>query len=712
MKKKKGSSLLGVTIFTTVIITVAAVSLTVVANDYKMKVNESKKVANLYGAESGLNMAYNVLVKVFDYAVEVSNQAVEAMLDNNDLDLDQSQEKMNEVFQEAFISVFESKTLPGDKNGTKIDGILEYSLSNQVYPVFENNQVIFKRFDFDSSEQLNIQVEKRLEESKFTFTFTSDFISSTQNQESNERKVSVNYSLYVPTYQGAIKENFTTVSIENYPVFVDSVVNIDGNANVTGLLEVKGNLRVKGMQVETNDVVYGKYAQGIKVSNGALNVTGKVITNETLSLNQNGGATISEDVYARNVYLGKTGVADGPTKANLVVNNSICLDNDLVLNVQPDATGELSTVNVKNLYGLNDKNLTNSTNGNPIRESSSLIVNSEGASVTITGKTYLSGVAYIDTKGVPYQTGESVAIKGNYLAYSEILPGYENRVQMKYYNPLLLVEAIDNDSSAKKKAEYFVEASSKEGGVSLSNGGVSLNPKSTYTAGAWMNGTTWEVPELALNSTELDEKKASYAKEVFNMGMQATKEDYASGIVKKTVKNQINFEHDVFSEIHRKFNNTYGEVILNNDENVVISIQANEDKINTIRYIDKQTSKVIKTIPNEDDGKSVSKAFIVTNGDVVLEGDVELIGNIIATGNLYIDEENQTKGQIKLEFDPQVTQQIIASNYNDLKDIFKVDSIKYDPTKVEVSDGLGLDDLQTKYYAEDYICVGRWQLLK
>ena len=99
-----------------------------------------------------------------------------------------------------------------------------------------------------------------------------------------------------------------------------------------------------------------------------------------------------------------------------------------------------------------------SNDGNPVRESSSLIVNSEGASVTVTGETYLSGVAYIDTKGVPYQTGESVAIKGNYLAYSKILPGYDERIQMKYYNPLLLVEAIDNDSSAQKKAEYFVKA--------------------------------------------------------------------------------------------------------------------------------------------------------------------------------------------------------------------------------------------------------------
>lgn len=678
MKKKKGSAMLSVTIFTTVIIAVAAVSLTVVANDYKMKVNESKKVANLYGAESGLNMAYNVLVKVFDYAVEVSNQAVQAMLDNNDLALDDSQEKMNEVFQDAFISVFESETLPGDKNGTKIDGILEYCLSQQQYPTFKDDKVVFQDFDFSSSDQLAIHVDRDRKDLKFIFTFTSDFTSSTQVTQSNERQVSVKYSINVPTYQGAIKENFTTVSIENYPVFIDSVVNIDGNALLTGNINVIGNLRVKGMQVETNDVVYGKYAQGIKVSNGSLNVTGSVITNETLSLNKNGSATISEDIYARNVYLGKTGIADGATKASLEVNNSVYLDNDLVVNVQPDTNGILSTVTLENLYGLNDKNLTSSTNGNPIRESSSLIVNSEGASVTVTGETYLSGVAYIDTKGVPYQTGESVAIKGNYLAYSEILPGYDERIEMKYYNPLLLVEAIDNDSSAQKKAEYFVKAA-EEGSLTLSDGGVSLNPESTYTVGAWMNGTIGVGSNLALNSTELDKKKTSYAIEVFNMGMEAQKEDYESGTVKRTVKNQINFKHSVFSNIYRTFNNTYGEVILNNDENKIILIQANDDGKNTIKYVDKKTKDEIKIIP-KDGEEGISKAFIVTNGDVVLEGDVSLTGNIIATGNLYVDESNQVNGKIKLEFNPQLTQQIIASNYNDLKDIFKVDSIKYHTT--------------------------------
>lgn len=139
MKKNKGSTLLSVTVFTAVIITVAVVSLSVVANDYKMKVNESKKVANLYGAESGLNMAYNVLVKVFNYAVDVANHTVETQFDN-DLNLDESQEENNKIFQQTFIDVFESSQLPEGSS----EGILEHCVINQVYPVFNEKQVIFE----------------------------------------------------------------------------------------------------------------------------------------------------------------------------------------------------------------------------------------------------------------------------------------------------------------------------------------------------------------------------------------------------------------------------------------------------------------------------------------------------------------------------------------------------------------------------------------
>lgn len=704
MKKKKGSTLLSVTVFTAVIITVAVASLSVVANDYKMKVNESKKVANLYGAESGLNMAYNVLVKVFNYAVDVANHTVEAQFDN-DLNLDKSQEENNKIFQQTFIDVFESSQLSEGSSDEQIEGILEHCVINQVYPVFNEKQVIFETFDFTSSDQLNIQVNQERKDNKFTFTFISDFVSSTQSQQSNERQVSVKYSVYVPTYQGAIKENTSVVTIENFPVVSDSVINIDRNASLTGNVQIAGNLRVKGELLESNDVVYGKYMNGLQMKDGTLNVTGDIITNETVLLHQRANVTITGDILARNVYVGKTKVVDNPTQANLLVNGSVLLDNDLVVNVQPMNDRQLSTVTLNNLYGLNDKNIYSAQTSQPIKESSSLIVNSEGASVTVQEETYLSGVAYIDTKDEPYQTGESVAIRGNYLVYSEVLPGYESRVQMKYYNPLLLVESIDGNSSLQQKADYFVKAS-QEGQLMPSDGGVRLNPEHTYTVGATISNGQVMNSNMPLDVSNLEDKKVQYASDVYKMGMAATKDDYEAGLVTKTVANQINFNHSTFLKEISDFNRTYGEVILNADEQIIILVAAQNDGTNKITYVSKENQQIIKTIEN------ITKSLIITKGDIVLLGNVHLTGNIISAGNLYVDESNKDSGVIELFFDKEVIQQIIAANYNHLEGIFKVDSILYDTTEVEVADGIDLGDIQTNYYAEDYIRAGRWRLLK
>ncbi|WP_235069158.1 DUF2572 family protein [Turicibacter sp. TJ11] len=717
MKKKKGSSLISVTVFTAIIITVAVTSLSVVANDYKTKVNESKKVANLYGAESGLNMAYNVLVKVFNYAVDVANHEVETQFDS-ELNLDESQEQNNEIFQDTFIKVFESSLSSDSSLEIENTNIINYCLTHQVYPLFDEKEVIFEPFDFTSSDQLSIQVDQKRTDNKFTFTFTSDFSSSTQSQQSNERQVSVKYHIYVPTYQGVIKENISVVTIENFPVVSDSVVNIDKNASLTGNIQIKGNLRAKGSELlDSNDVVYGKYQNGIQMNNGSLRIEGNMVTNETLSLHQKANVEITDDILARNVYIGKKQVVEEPTEANLSVSGSVLLDNDLVVNVQPQPNdSQSSTVTLKNLYGLNDKNIYSVEKSQPIKESSSLIVNSEGASVTVEEETYLSGVAYIDTKDEPYQTGESVAIRGNYLVYSEILPGYESRVQMKYYNPLLLVESIDRESSIDKKASYFVEASEK-GQLKLSDGGVSLNPEQTYTVGAAISNDQVINSNMPLDpddpkSKNLEAKKVQYASHVYNMGMTATKDNYEKGSVIKTVANQINFNHTTFLKEISDFNHAYGNIILNKNKDIDILITAQGDGTNNITYIKKWNEDNKENKENVQTIDGVTKALIITNGDVKLVGNVQLTGNIISAGNLEIDESNKDSGNIELIFDKEVTQQMIAANYKDLEGIFKVDSVFYDTTKVEVVDGFDLGDIQTNYYPEDYIRAGRWQLLK
>lgn len=703
MKKKKGSTLLIVTIFTGLVISVAAVSMAVVANDYKMKVTESKKVANLYGAESGLNMAYNVLVKVFDYAVEVANDTVVTSFDKN-LELEESQDKINEVFQTSFLEVFDHADYTyGEKSGT----LLQLALDNQVYPTFTNDGITYKPFDFSEGENLDIEVEMQHDDKKMTFTFVSDFESNDSQMQSNNRKVSVKYSIYIPTYQGAIKQNRTEVMIKNYPVFADSVMNIDQNAFLTGVVNIDGNMRVKGNDISTTDRVYMKYANGISLSQGALTVVnGNVITNETLSLNMNANATINGNVYARNVYLGKLEAVEvADTNAHLSVSDSVLLDNDLAINVQDNLNGTLSTVKLNNLYGLNDKNIYDST-GDQVRESSSLIINSEGAKVEVVNETYLSGVAYIDTDGKPYQTGESVAIKGNYLVYTEILPGYEDRVQLRYYNPLLLIESIDGDNSLGAKANYFVTVNSSDGTLELSDGGVSLNRDKTYTVGASIStGNQVQGSTITIEKQkEMINHKKSYASQVFNMGMSATETDYINGVVKKSVINQIDFSAEAFTKDDTTFNHRYGNVVLNSDEDVVIIVEGTENG-NQINYVNK-SGDVIKSM------KDIDEAFIVTKGDVILSGDVSLTGNIISAGNLRVSNNDQNTGSINLKFDKQVTQHIIAANYKELKSIFKEDLIQYDTTKVEIVDGVMLDELETKYFAEDYIRMGRWQLLK
>lgn len=677
--------------------------MTVVANDYKMKVIESKKVANLYGAESGLNMAHNILVKVFDYAVEVANDTVITEFDKN-LELEESQDAINEIFQRTFIEVFEKNNYEyEDQTGT----LLQLSLDHQVYPVFNSGDISYKPFEFSEGEKLKIEVNIERDDKKIMFTFVSNFASSDQSSQNNERQVSVKYSIYVPTYQGAIKQNRTEVMIKNYPVFTDSVVNIDQNASLTGVVNVDGNMRVKGNSLLTTDRIYTKYANGISLTQGALNVVnGNLITNESFSLNLNSSATIKGNVYARNVYLGKLqAIEPSDTNVHLTVSGSVLLDNDLAINVQGDVSKTPSTVMLNNLYGLNDKNIYAST-GDQIRESSSLIVNSEGATVTVTNETYLSGVAYIDTNGNPYQTGESVAVKGNYLVYSEILPGYENRVQLKYYNPLLLIESIDGDSSLATKADYFVTANLMDGTLKLSDGGVSLNKDKTYTVGVsisngnWVQGSSITIEKL----NEMIKHKQSYAAQVFNMGMSATETDYTKGVVKKSISNQIDFTVDAFKKDDTAFNDTYGNVILNSDPELIIVVEKTENG-NKVSYVN-QAGNVVKTINH------ITEALIVTKGDVLLSGNVSLTGNIISAGNLVVDSKNQTTGNIELKFDKQVTQHIIAANYKELKSIFKEDLVHYDTTKVEVVDGIMLDELETKYFAEDYLRMGRWQLLK
>ncbi len=716
MKKKKGATMITVLVLMMTILTVGMVFLSVVLNDFKMSNRNSENVASLYGAESGLETAYNILVKVFDYAVDRANHEVETKFDSN-MDLEKSQEEMNELFQSTFIKVFETKESENSQ------GILQDSINNLTYPVFNPNsqgqsQTRFQSIDFKPEGEIEIEVvqDRDPDNLTFKFLFISTFMKHSMTKEVSERQVSVQYTMKVPHYQGALQQQLVTKTIPNYPVFTDSVVNIDGNADFKGSIDIKGNIRIKGKEKASTSIqsLDSKYENGIIIKDALVKLEGDLMTNETVSLHNQSNVEIDGNIFARNLYIGEfTNETALPTHAELIVQESLLLDNDLVVNPQAALDKKITTkVWMSNLYGLNDKNELKA-DGTPFRESSSLIINSEGAKVTVKDSTYLSGVAYIDTKD-PYQTGESVAVRGNYLVYNRILPGYEGKVQLKYYDPMLLVESIENDSSIQAKAEYFVK-SAQDGALTLSTGGVSLNPQDVHTIGAWVSEqqpvgkgqATFSEDEINF----LMDKRQEYARQVYNMGMKAEVSDYEKGLVLKSItsgKNgeaQINFDY-LRSHPNLEFRNYYGEVIANADENIVIKVEKNEFGTNDIIYVDRQKNNVVKRISD------VNKAFIVTAGDVHFVGNVYLIGNVIAGGDLIMEADNSDQDGIQLVYDKKVTQQIIALNYDPFKNLFNRNTEILNQTEVEVVDGATLDKMNTNYYVEDYIAVNNWRLVK
>ncbi|MDD3049349.1 MAG: hypothetical protein PHQ89_05195 [Bacilli bacterium] len=75
-RNSEGSTLIvGIIIFTFVIIVMTAM-LSMIVGNYKARASESKRVENLYGAESGLDVAYNIIGQTFNAAVAYGKNKV------------------------------------------------------------------------------------------------------------------------------------------------------------------------------------------------------------------------------------------------------------------------------------------------------------------------------------------------------------------------------------------------------------------------------------------------------------------------------------------------------------------------------------------------------------------------------------------------------------------------------------------------------------
>lgn len=768
--KKQGSSLIFVVIMFMFVIIVSTAMLSMVSGNYSARISESKRVHNLYGAESGLDTAYNVAAKTVEkaniYAADCTKKFQEKVeehqkesnwigADNNiiididgisttflrddikdlyalyshidylkALEEDKSSEIetynvyidefLNYIFKKSFKDYVDKNlynNIVGNKNGNiqngKINGeYVSYGEDVEITvdtgkedkkldwknlkstDVSENDLVVKYKYGDDGKivKDITYGVKFSYINQNVDINIISNFKTDRDNASEtlvgkNPREIQVTFSLTVPNYDEVSFKNSIFTNVKEIPGLTvgGNMIVDNSNVNVTGDIFVEGTTLV----VTSIDRTYKKYDSGIKINStntgkNTINFNDNVYTRETFNIKNNVNVNIKGDLYAKNVYAGYTddyNKNESTQNSKLTVNNpndsytqKVVVDNDLAIKAKN------TEISIDNFYGISDIN--GQTGEGVERKSSSIIVNNQKSESTITIKNeaYIAGVAHINTDGEGYQTGESVAVKGNYKAYS--VPQLEND-QFEYHNPLQLLKPNESlpQGELDQKANHFFDYWKKEiitetndkkaiAEGSMDCGGVIfLNPNSENikSVGALVYKDK-DVSKIAKPSFTIEDfnkdsivkkLRQNYAKNIYKLINDDNKlsDDY---LEKLYTGNDAEVQAEtVQNNILNKFNLDYDSKRVVFSKNKSIVITKNESSYDQDKY---------KTI----EGSSNLNRVIVTSKDVIIDGDVNFRGNIITSGNLEI----KGNGTVNLYYDPTLTKDIQNENLSIFKQVF------------------------------------------
>ena len=666
------------------------------SSTYKRKVSESKRMQNLYEADSGLDIVENIIIKASQEAIKYADTKVKEGFTQNTIiaTADKTEKEVaNELFKSSFYSFLTDNKVV--VNGTDTD-LLLYLVSNlKTIDSVEDREI--KTIDaVDPSVGYIIEVpENGYEvvtgesgEKWINIDVNSNF--ETKGSELKQRRtVSINFKVKAPEYNSEIN------IVDIYPVFDGKSITADGNMKVEGgtesNLDITGDVWVKGVDenLTGENFTFDKYKGGIYLNNTGFDITGNIYTANTLHLENNIKGTaghnslVDGDVFAKNVYVGKGSYSGGSTNNKIEFYKDVTVNNDLAIN------STNSVINLKNnFYGINDKTTEVDSAGKALN-SSSIIVNevSTPSELNIEKDAYIMGVAYLnatDASGNQYQTGESVAVKGNYLAYTDVsgILDPNSNATLKYYSPLQLLESINGVSNADMKSNYFANYfNNKDSKYKFNDGGVTLKGN-VHSVGTSIKNSDGEILKGGITvetNKVVDAEREEYARNVFAMGdttgISESTDIYGGQTVLKTVANQIDFE---------KLEGVKGENF-NTDKGLLV-LKGKNEKIN------------IKD--GRLNGVDVSKGLIISNSDIVIEGDFNFTGTIITSKDItFIGDGNKV-----INYSPQVVREVIASNYDKLKDIFNGSASSKKGSEVKINSSSEL--LSTEGFLEK----SRWKI--
>lgn len=793
-RKKKGSSLVMVVIITAMIFTFATSMIAMVTGDYKARLNESKELQNLYQSEAGLDLVYNTIIKNSDTATEYANKQVfdyiAGIKDVNSIaDSDEKiYEVLNKKFKENFIKFLGKHetvnnttnlsdlkaTNEGAKNKVVPNSVIsitddrdEYYNNNLLYAIMNLQYLTYESADANveiKNENLKwnpisreikdnqvaeikvIGYEVDMTNYKITVQVESTFKTDSSKNPTyleNKKTIKTKYIVNAPNYAQNYGISTDVKDVNLYDASSKAIV-ADGNLYIKNAGKVNvngGDIWIKGTDTnesKTSLYSFDKYRSGIFINDSSFNVTdGKIYTNATFNLENEADANI-EDLYAVNAYIGAQSVGAASNKNKLVANNVIT-NNDIAFN-SPN-----SNIQIGNYYGINDKTIESGVidKADAAMKSSTIIVNNDKNSANSTieiNNAIVMGVAYVETDKA-YQTGESVAIRGNYAAYEYILPGYIDKIKLEQYNTdnfkaQFIKHKDGSDLTVQEKADYFKKYYNTEidgSKFSFSNGGITINNLTSVGASATTNGVDSGTGINEDTLRKISSLKKEYAKNVYAMGDldgdDAQMEAYNANVVKNTVASSINFDKLVDYVSDKELEDLRlkeGQLILNKDADKTVHVYSDR-----IELLDKD-SNVLNTIKLAS-GKDTHKAMIVTKGNVVIGDDNKIVnynGTIISAGDVTFEGS----GVKNITYTQQTIVDISAKFYYYIDGVFNGNPVlvqvgkdtliskginnqtSYKQNEGSATENSTVTDVyyksNAKYDADTYLKKGLWQLVK
>ena len=596
------------------------------------------------------------IIKQLNPNSEVSKNEKAFLLENNKVKFnnnlikmaeeDKNKEKNEEGNYDITLIDINNKKV---SNGSGLSGILNFKTTS----------------DKDKKEEVSLRLD-------------SKFNVKESDGHKNYKDVSLTFNIEVPDYNGAYKiEEFPLYNVCSNGLVVGENLNIGTGStlNVDGGIFVSANVVKDKEDLTSGNMVNKKDGDGVVINGGTLNVNnGSLVSKNDIRLggegsnlkvgcetenSKNNKSNLNDEskksdsnlnnnlgVYTGNLGINgdKIGFDKDVSKGNIISNYPVYAMNDLILN------GKKSSINLKHgFYGLNSNRTEDKLTGK-INNSSAIIVNTDdignGSSIKIGQEAIIMGTAYINTKPEAYQTGESVSVKGNYIAYTVD----NGNVEFKYYNPLQLAKL----DSVDEKAKYFKDnIKNAKGTIHLD--GISL-PNNTTSIGATISNN-----EVRQNNDNLDKTTGVRINQV-NQYEKAI--NYIGSLINTT--NNDNSEIEFPDKEVRKIVN-----IKERDGKLtkaIIYIDSKNDKGGNLKIKYGNSTDVTDNEINL--GNGIGTGIIVTKKNVILDSkdkSLKFNGTIITADNLDVKESKK----IDLVYDDNIIKKIISQNYNYFKNLFR-----------------------------------------